>query len=124
MRQRFVKLAMAFPQMMAVELARMVGHKGNYDAVKKWAQRAMTSPDVNEAFKEASAVHLTSLLPRVNKALAGIVENQASQYKAIDGILNRTGLHEIQESRKTVVHQLDAGDLGVDRRGMPHAALH
>jgi hypothetical protein len=60
------------------------------------------------------------LLPKVNRALEAIVDDREhpSHYKAIDGILNRTGLHEITESKKTVVHSIDAQELIVKIRAM------
>jgi hypothetical protein len=41
-----------------------------------------------------------------------------SHYNAIDGILNRTDLHEVSESKKTVVHTIDAQELIAKIRAM------
>jgi hypothetical protein len=60
------------------------------------------------------------LLSKVNRALEAIVDDREhpSHCKAIDGILNRTGLHEVTESKKTVVHSIDAQELIVKIRAM------
>jgi len=97
----------------SAEALRQAGHKGNDNTVRKMAWRLAHDPIVLEALKEGAANRPNAMVPRAVEALEHIVAdpNSRHHYKGIDGILNRTGLQEVKESKTTVVHKIDRADL-------------
>ena len=73
-----------------------------------------------EALKKAALCQLAGLIPKVTMALGNIIDDpeHPSHYKAVDGVLNRVGLHEVTETKRTVTHNLDARDLIAKIRSM------
>jgi hypothetical protein len=112
---------MAHPTVGQAEALKMAAHKGSYDAVNKMAYRLMHNPMVLEALKEGAVARLGGMVPRVVvKALSCIIDNPSDRnhYKAIDGLLNRTGFHEIKEQKTIVTHKVDTHDLIAKIRAM------
>jgi hypothetical protein len=120
LQQRFIEVLMAHPTVGQAEALKMAGHKGSYDAVNKMAYRLMHNPMVLEALKEGAVAQLGGMVPRVVKALSNIIDNPSDRnhYKAIDGLLNRTGFHEVKEQKTTVTHEVDTHDLIAKIRAM------
>jgi len=120
LQQRFVEVLMAHPTVGQAEALKMAGHKGSYDAVNKMAYRLMHNPMVLEALKEGAVAQLGGMVPRVVQALSNIIDNPSDRnhYKAIDGLLNRTGFHEVKEQKTTVTHEVDTHDLIAKIRAM------
>jgi hypothetical protein len=99
---------------------RMAGHQGNVKAVEKMAYRLMRNPQVLAAMREGATASLGGMVPRVIKALDDIIKDPSDRnhFKAIDGILNRTGLYEIKERKTTVTHTVNRDELIAKIRSM------
>ena len=120
LQQRFVEIMMRNPGVGQAEALRMAGHKGNVKAVEKMAYRLMRNPQVLAAMREGAAAALSGMVPRVIKALDDIIKDPSDRnhFKAIDGILNRAGLHEIKETKTTVTHSVNRDELIAKIRSM------
>jgi len=109
-----------FPHKSKREVLHLSGYKGNRQAAEKYAQRLTKNYLVQEALKEAALCQLAGLIPKVTMALSNIVDDpeHPSHFRAVDGVLNRVGLHDVTETKKTVTHAVDVRDLVAKIRSM------
>lgn len=113
MQRKFVEVLYEKPgisQQHAVELA---GYRGKYEAMKKMGSRLMRNPMVLDAIKECGETTLRGKLPKTVHAIDNIINDPAHRghVKVLTGVLDRTGLHAISETKTTVTHTIDRTDL-------------
>jgi phage terminase small subunit len=109
LQQRFVEALIVAPLVPPFNSMRTAGYKGTPDACHKATKRALARTDVLEAIKEASAAKMRAMLPKAVEALDGVLENpkHRDHLKAVTVIMDRAGLHEIKESKKTIEHTIN-----------------
>ena len=113
MQQRFVEAWIENPGFRPTQLLRLAGHRGTDWACARSSYNWARDPKVLEAVREASAVRLASIVPKALAALEVMIDDPKSRFhqKAVEGVLNRTGFHEIKETKQTVEHTVNTGEL-------------
>jgi hypothetical protein len=131
LQQRFVENLTVHPLSTPKEVLFISGYKGSDHACQKASQRMRANPVILDAIKEVATARLGYMVPKATEALENMVTDpqHPSHYKAVDGLLNRVGLHQVSESRTVIEHKVDACELitriramtavlGIDVRGI------
>jgi hypothetical protein len=108
--RKYVEACFDYPDLGQRQVLWRMGYKGNEEACKKMAQRLMANPLVHAAMVEVGANVYRSKLPRVVNALDEIIgnKNARDRVKVLHGVLDRIGMHAIQEKRVTVAYDRES----------------
>jgi hypothetical protein len=113
LQQRFVEGYVCAPMHSTVLVLEQAGYKGSYEATRKMAYRLMKSSVILDAIREASSAKLKAMIPNAVDALKHVIADpkHRDHVKATFGVLDRTGLHAVQESKHTVEHVVPRDEL-------------
>lgn len=106
-RRAFVLAALVTGEQKFTNLAKMAGFQGSDETLRAYGHKLAHSDDIIEASREESQRRMQSATIMATSQLVSIAADagRKDQLKAIEMILNRTGLHAITESHAVVEHK-------------------